>query len=191
MEKPYILDKTFDKEELAQSGLVRGEYENCVFNGCDLSNKDLSGICFTECVFQSCNLSLAKLGKTGFRDIRFRDCKLMGLHFENCDEFLFSIHTDNCVLDLSSFFQRKLRKSNFKKTSLQEVDFTEADLSGAVFDECDLSKAIFYSSNLEGADLRTSIHYSIDPEANRLKKAKFSLHGIAGLLGKYDIEIYP
>ena len=59
MVKPYIVVKIFDKEELASQGLVRGDYENCVFNGCDLSNMDLSGISFTECTFNSCNLSLA------------------------------------------------------------------------------------------------------------------------------------
>jgi hypothetical protein len=37
--------------------------------------------------------------------------------------------------------------------------------------------------------LRTSYNYSINPEVNRIKKAKFSTTGIAGLLHKYDIEI--
>ena len=34
----------------------------------------------------------------------------------------------------------------------------------------------------------TYIH-SIDPETNRIKKAKFSISGVLGLLHKYDIEI--
>ncbi len=41
----------------------------------------------------------------------------------------------------------------------------------------------------EGVDFRTSFNYSIDPQLNRIKKAKFSLPGIAGLLDKYDIVI--
>jgi len=40
-------------------------------------------------------------------------------------------------------------------------------------------------------DFRTSVNYSLDPERNRIKKARFSLSGIAGLLDKYDIEIDP
>jgi len=32
-------------------------------------------------------------------------------------------------------------------------------------------------------------NYSIDPELNKIKKARFSTQGIAGLLDKYDIEI--
>jgi hypothetical protein len=49
--------------------------------------------------------------------------------------------------------------------------------------------ATFESTIIEKADFRTSFNYSIDPEKNRIKKARFSLAGIAGLLDKYDIEI--
>ena len=68
-------------------------------------------------------------------------------------------------------------------------DFTEADLTNSVFDNCDLAGAKFEKTILEKADLRTSHNYSIDPEINKIKKAKFSVHGITGLLDKYDIEI--
>jgi hypothetical protein len=37
--------------------------------------------------------------------------------------------------------------------------------------------------------VRTSFNYSIDLERNRIKKAQFSITGIAGLLDKYDIDI--
>jgi hypothetical protein len=42
---------------------------------------------------------------------------------------------------------------------------------------------------MEKADFRSAFNYSINPEINRIKKAKFSLTGLQGLLGKYDIEI--
>jgi fluoroquinolone resistance protein len=41
----------------------------------------------------------------------------------------------------------------------------------------------------EKTDFRTAINYSIDPENNRIKKAKFNFSEIFGLLDKYDIEI--
>ena len=74
-------------------------------------------------------------------------------------------------------------------SALHELDFSEADLASAVFKGCDLQRSIFSSTNLEKADLGTSFNYSIDPERNRLKKAKFSLAGVVGLLDKYDIHI--
>lgn len=49
--------------------------------------------------------------------------------------------------------------------------------------------AVFENKKLEKADLRTTLNYSIDPDINSLKEARFSWPGIAGLLGKYDIVI--
>ncbi|WP_311316321.1 pentapeptide repeat-containing protein [Kaistella jeonii] len=72
----------------------------------------------------------------------------------------------------------KCGKSNFQK-----------NLSSADFTDCDLSQTIFQNTNLEKADFRSAFNYTIDPENNRLKGAKFSLAGISGLLGKYQIKI--
>ncbi|MCW3075998.1 MAG: pentapeptide repeat-containing protein [Bacteroidetes bacterium] len=72
---------------------------------------------------------------------------------------------------------------------MQEVDFSQADLSGSFFINCDLSRAVFDGTNLEKSDLRTSYNFTIDPERNKIKKARFSNAGLAGLLGKYDIII--
>ena len=58
-----------------------------------------------------------------------------------------------------------------------------------VFKNCDLTRAKFEFSILEKADFRTANHYSIDPERNKIKKAKFSAQGLIGLLEKYGIEV--
>jgi len=72
---------------------------------------------------------------------------------------------------------------------MQEVDLVDSDLSNASFFNCDLAGAVFENTILENADLRTAYNYNIDPNLNRIKKAKFSLAGIPGLLNKYDIDI--
>jgi uncharacterized protein YjbI with pentapeptide repeats len=82
-----------------------------------------------------------------------------------------------------------LKKTVFKTCTFHEADFSESDLSGAIFDGCDFDRATFSYSILESADFRTSFHYIIDPETNKIKKAKFSRTEVAGLLHKYDIEI--
>ena len=43
--------------------------------------------------------------------------------------------------------------------------------------------------DLEGVDFRSSFNYSIDPSLNRIKKARFAISGLPGLLDKFDIEI--
>ena len=84
-----------------------------------------------------------------------------------------------------------IKKTVFKNSSLLEVDFAESDLTEAVFDLCDLAMANFEQTILEKVDFTTASHYSIDPENNRIKKAKFSISGISGLLEKYNIDIIP
>ncbi|HEX6181043.1 MAG TPA: pentapeptide repeat-containing protein, partial [Chitinophagaceae bacterium] len=63
------------------------------------------------------------------------------------------------------------------------------DLTSAIFDNCDLSKTTFDNTILEKTDFRTSHNYSIDPDINKIRKARFSYPGVLGLLGKYDIDV--
>lgn len=123
--------------------------------------------------------------------MNFKDCKMLGLQIENCNEFGLSFQFDSCNLNHSSFFQKKLKNTVFKNSQLQEVDFTECDLSASIFDTCDLMSAKFENTNLEKTDFRKAFNYSINPDKNRIKKAKFSVMGISGLLDNYDIVIEP
>jgi len=72
---------------------------------------------------------------------------------------------------------------------LHETDFTEADLTNAVFENCDLKGAVFENTMLEKADFRTAFNYAINPEINKIRKAKFSMPAVMRLLDKYDILI--
>lgn len=189
MERKYIEEKVFEKVDYTTEILAVADYEGCRFINCNFSHADLSDIHFIDCAFTSCDMSLAKLHKTAFRDIQFKDCKLMGLHFYNGNNMLFSAGFDNCILNFSSFYKMNLKKTEFKNCTLHEADFTEADLTSAMFHNCDLLKATFENTILEKADLRTSFNYSIDPNINRIKKAKFSIPAVIGLLDKYDIQI--
>ncbi len=114
---------------------------------------------------------------------------MLGLQFNDCNPFGFSISISNCNLSHASFLKTKIKNTLFKNTQLHETDFTETDLTGSIFDNCDFSGATFENTNLEKADLRTSANYSIDPEINKIKKAKFALPAVLGLLSKYNIVI--
>ena len=98
-------------------------YENCIFNGCDFADKDLSDYKFIDCFFNGCNLSLAKINQTVFRDIKFKDCKMLGLRFDTSNEFGLSFSFDGCQLNHSSFYKTKIKKTIFKNSQLQETDF--------------------------------------------------------------------
>jgi fluoroquinolone resistance protein len=182
-------DIVYDKQDFSINELPKGDYENCSFINCVFANADLSDVNFSECEFRDCDLSLCNMNNTALRTVIFNGCKLLGIMFDKCNEFLFSVEFENCNLNHSSFYKLRCKKMPFKNCNLLEVDFTECDLSSSTFDHCDLSGAVFRNSILEKVDFRTSHHYSIDPEINRIKKARFSVTGIAGLLDRHDIVI--
>jgi fluoroquinolone resistance protein len=184
-----IQDQTFTKELILEKPLIKGVYENCLFNNLDLSNLNFSDYRFIDCVFNGCNLSLTKLNKTGLQEVKFQGCKMLGLHFDAVNDFGLEVSFENCMLNHSSFYKKKLKKVIFKTCALQECDFTQSDLTAAQFNDCDLLNAAFSDTVLEKTDFRTAYNYTFDPERNRIKKARFSMNGLAGLLHKYDIQV--
>jgi uncharacterized protein YjbI with pentapeptide repeats len=93
------------------------------------------------------------------------------------------------VLRHSSFYRASLPGTVFAHVQLVDTDFTGSDLTSCLFDHCDLTGARFEQTILEKANLRTAYGYTINPNVNRIKKARFSTSGLAGLLQPYDIVI--
>ena len=184
-----IEDKTFTKITAEAFTSRKSTFENCKFINCDLSYADLSGMVFIDCYFEGCNLSLIKLSDTGLQNIQFKDCKLTGADFSKSRDFLFEVNFNNCILDNAIFYKKKNKGAKFTDCSMVETDFTEADLTDTQFINCNLNRAFFNRTILKNADLRTSYNFIIDPDINNVKKARFSVHGLAGLLAKYDIWI--
>ena len=109
MSETFVEDEEFQGIDFSEEELTIGDYENCDF-------------------------SMVKTTKTAFREVKFKGCKLLGLHFEDCNEFLFSVSFEGYQLNLSSFYKRDLRNTEFKDCSIKEVDFTESDLAGSIFE---------------------------------------------------------
>lgn len=187
MNKGYTEGKNFSG--ISFSVLELGDFENCRFTNCSFPNSNLSEFNFIECEFQNCDVSMSKVKGTGLKTVTFKHCKLLGIHFGDCNPFSLSLTFEDCLLNLSSFYKLKLKGTMFKNCNLQEADFTETELTVSTFENCDLAGATFDNSILEKVDFQTAYNYSIDPAINRIKKAKFSMSGIIGLLDKYDIEI--
>lgn len=189
MSHALINDQTFNKLNFTENPLNKGEYENCTFINCNFEQANFTEFKFIDCEFLDCNWSLAMLHGTVLRNVKFKGCKMLGLQLETCNDFGLAFSFENCQLSHSTFFQMNIKKTIFRNCQLREIDFSESNLTSVVFDNCDLAQTIFINSILEKADLRTAYNYSIDPENNRLKKTKFSILGISGLLDKYDIII--
>ncbi len=187
------MSSCFDKEfrQINWSKLPEGvdDFENCEFKSCDFSNANFSRFRFTDCTFSDCNLSMMKVGSTSMQSVLFRECKMLGIHFDALNSFGIIIGFENCTLNHSTFYQLNLKKSPFNNCELKECDFSECDLSGATFSGSDLTDTKFDRTNLEAVDFSNAVNFVISPAKNKLKGAKFSKEGLAGLLVEFGIKI--
>ncbi|MCX8210647.1 MAG: hypothetical protein ACJATN_001000 [Neolewinella sp.] len=179
-------DDTFEGE----SEILPGDYDNCIFVNCRFFGADLSNRLFTDCTFIDCDLTNAKLHEVALQTVAFEGCKLLGLRFDDCQNFLFKVSFTGCNLELTTFHEWKMKGTEFKECVLRETDFTGADLQEASFDDCDLERAIFERTDLRRADFRSARNYSFSPEDNRLKGTRFSIGGLPGLLAEYGVVVH-
>ena len=170
----YTEGKEYRGVDFSSEGFPIGEYENCLFSDCRLAGESLDNAQFVDCEIVNCDLSNVTLHKTGLKQVSFRHCKLMGLHFEDCSQFLFAVSFSSCQLDLSTFYQCNLSNTTFDKCRLNQCDFGEANMTGVAFVECDLKGSIFEKTNLQGADFRSSYGFLISPSDNNISEARFS-----------------
>jgi len=189
MEGTLHQNKTFEKIIFTEKELRNREFEGCTFTQCDFLNSNLSGNIFTDCTFISTNLTMVKLQGTSLKNVHFKECKVMGVDFSKCKDFLFSVSFDNCMADYSSFAAKKMAKTKFINCSMKSAQLAGADLTASRFDNCNLDSAVFNKTILNGVDFSTAYNFTIDPETNSIKKAKFSIGGLSGLLTKYDLLI--
>ncbi|MBD1397887.1 pentapeptide repeat-containing protein [Pontibacter sp. JH31] len=189
MKEQLHQDRLFEKIINPNQTITGREFEDCVFKNCDFSNGDFSQNRFTDCQFVGCNLAMLRLSGATLNDVVFKECKLTGIDFSACEEFLFTVRFENCLLDYASFLKRKMPKTHFIDSSLKNAVFEQANLTKAKFDNTDLAGAVFERTNLNEANLVTAFNYTIDPELNNIKKSKFSQSGLIGLLARYDIRV--
>jgi uncharacterized protein YjbI with pentapeptide repeats len=184
----YLPENVFERWTTAEIAL-QPEFEQCRFVGGDFSGADLTNKRFSDCLFERCNLSLATLAGAALQQVTFRECKLSGVQFSACRDMLFEVEFAHCQLPYASFHGKRMRGTRFTHCVLTEVDFSYTDLTEAVFQECSLTGAIFEQTQLTAADFTTATSFLIDPDINVVKKARFSLEGLPGLLSKYDIIV--
>ncbi|MEL6303691.1 MAG: pentapeptide repeat-containing protein [Bacteroidota bacterium] len=189
MQRPFICDTTYSHEDFTQNPLPKADYEECVFDHCLFHGGFLDNQNFMDCTFIECDFTNTNVKHTNFTHCSFEDCKMVGVSFEDCNPTLFSPDFKGCNLTMASFYGLTTKNLIFNACTLVETDFTEADLTGVLFEHCNLQRAVFQQSILDKADFRTAEDFSLDPEKNKLAKAKFSRKNLLGLLKKYDIVV--
>lgn len=176
-------------EDFSKKSLEGHVFTSCSFNSCDFSESILRNAKFRSCTFVNCNLSLPKLDGCCFQDAQFIECKIVGAEFFKCEKIFFSVSFKKCMLLYCNFSNLNMKNTSFNESTLKESHFINTSLNGADFTDVDLSGTIFHNCDLCKADFSSSTRYDIDPQTNKIKKAKFSLPEAIGLLRCFDVTI--
>ena len=136
MESLIHIQKTFEKVVYIDKKINNREFEDCVFKNCDFSNSNFAYNTFLDCEFIDCNLSMTSLFGTNLKNVSFKNCKLLGIAFNECDDFLFQVCFEESTLDYAIFSNKKMPKTKFINCSVREVTFIGTNLTSSVFDNC-------------------------------------------------------
>jgi len=186
--------RTFARLTLPPGRLAGAAFVECTFERCTLAGCELYRCVFTTCTFRNCDLSVAKVPNSRFMGVRFVGCRLSGIDWTKLGDSDLSrlvtvLDFEECLLDYGSLFGLNLHGRAMTKCSAREVDLRDADVSGADLGGTDFSGALFHHTNLTGANLVGASNYEIDPRANTVIKARFSLPEAVSLLRGFDIVI--
>jgi uncharacterized protein YjbI with pentapeptide repeats len=189
MSANYIIDQKFYGKHFTNEDIMYKDFERCYFTDCDFSQCNYTGSAFIDCNFTGCNFKEAKVNYAGLRTVFFDGCDFTGVNFSMVDPLFFSVEFKNCKLDYTKFYTLKVKGTIFTNCSIIAADFMGTDLTEVLFDNCNLHKSVFHDSVANKADFTTSYNFSIDPERNKLRRARFSQDGLKGLLEKYEIVV--
>ena len=178
----------FSETSFSDKDLTGHVFEDCSFDKCELRDAILTRTRFIDCKFKSCDLSNAVLKSATFRDVAFDDCKLLGLQWAQLATLVNpSFRESN--LNYCGFVGLKLKKTTFYKCNLRETDYSQADVSESDFRESNLLNARFNGTSLLKSDFRGAKDYLIDPIANQVRGARFTLPEAQGLLAGLGVVI--
>jgi fluoroquinolone resistance protein len=180
--------QTFSKLTLTDETIEGVSFEECKFEGCSFTTCKFISCKFVICKFSGCTLSAITPTNSRFSEVKFSGSKAIGFDWAKAariDDLQFS----DCQINYSNFGFLKTPKIKIINCEAKEVDFLEADMNNGVFTNTDFEKSRFFKTNLSGADFRGARNYFIDVQNNTIKKARFSLPEVLGLLKGLDIII--
>ena len=95
--------KYWDNSKKAWTGGTTGIYDNNLKMSVAEWQKSVNNQNFVECTFEGCDLTNTNISHTIFNDVTFERCKMVGLQFETCDQLLMSFKFVGCNLSVASF----------------------------------------------------------------------------------------
>ncbi len=179
-------EQRFKDVDCRSLSLASSRFYECIFESCIFTEAKLLNCEFVDCIFKNCDLSNVKLVGAAIRRCEFIDCKLIGVNWTEAKDLSHPIFK-SCKLNYSNFTGLDLRKSSITDCLAVDVELVQANLSESDCRGTDFAGCRFANTNLTKADFRSAINYTIRPDSNLIKKAKFSLPEATLLLYGLDI----
>src|SRR4051812_9081530 len=156
-----VRGKRFTREDWYARDLGAGEFVECAFVDCDLTEVTSSGATFDRCEFRGVQLNASThersrftgclFAHTSFFTATFRGCKLTGSEF--VDVTLRPITVEGGDWSYVQLRGADLRGLVLAGVNLQEADLSEANLHRASLADSNLGRATLRSANVTEADL--------------------------------------
>lgn len=186
-------DRAFSDLSQTKTRIESSSFYECNFDNCSFAETVFYNCRFVDCTFESCDLSLIQITSTVLSGVRFESSRLIGIDWTQADWNAISlgdpVRFTKCIISHSTFIGINLRKIKITDTTAKNVDFREVDLSCVDFAGTNLTDSMFANTNLSEADLTKARNYTIAPEKNNLKGARFSLPEAMSLLFNLDIVL--
>jgi fluoroquinolone resistance protein len=186
------LEQRFADLVLEEATVEGVEFERCHFSTCRFRATAFRACKFIECTFEMCDLSMIGVVSSRFTNTRFADCKIIGVNWTDASSLnalTTSMVFQRCNISYSHFAELDLKGLQVLECEAREVDFTEARLQRACFTGTDLAGARFSRTDLREANFVSAKNYAIDPTQNKVKKARFALPEVIGLLAAFDVVV--
>jgi fluoroquinolone resistance protein len=178
----YIENRTLEGIHSENVSLYDSTYADCGFSSCSFTKADLSNTTFSGCTFRNCEFVMCKIDGTSFSGCSFISSRLTGMDFTEVSPYGFSPAFEGCLLDSCTFSGNTLSGTHFTETTLRNTDFTNCIMKNTSFGGTRFQSSVLLGCMLEGADFRTASGYAIDPSANKLHGAHFTLPEAASFL---------
>ena len=170
--------------------LKDNEYEECIFEKCNINEEDIKNCVFTNCTFNNCEISNVKIINSKITDSTFNKCKLIGIEWSKFEcRFGFANKFNQCYMPYSVFVEIDIVKSNFIECNLTESYFEYVKAKGVSFSKSELKGVQFLKCNLSDCDFLEAKNYFFDIRENNCKNAKFSKEEVVYLLKTFGIKM--
>jgi fluoroquinolone resistance protein len=188
-EADYHEGREFAGMAFSQHSIVGHTFVDCTFSSSHFREMAATGTIFRSCVFKTCEFVLVKLHNATLSDVAFESCKIMGINFSECSPAGFSSAFRHCTISNVVFDGLALKRTKIIGCRLTDCDLLSCDFREADFSETEFQRVAVNNCNLEKADLRTARGYAIDPAANKVRGARFSLPEAQSFLPFLGIRI--